>query len=45
MNTRILIIEDDANLAYLIEDALAGDGYEVKCIGDGNLALEAFDAS
>lgn len=43
MNTRILIIEDDANLAYLIEDALAGDGYEVKCIGDGNLALEAFE--
>ncbi len=32
---RILLIEDDSALQLALSDRLAGEGYEVECIGDG----------
>ncbi len=42
MKARILLVEDDANLAFLIEDALRAEGYEVQSVGDGEKALTEF---
>jgi two-component system alkaline phosphatase synthesis response regulator PhoP len=33
---RILLIEDDSALQLALRDRLAGEGYEVECVGDGN---------
>jgi two-component system alkaline phosphatase synthesis response regulator PhoP len=32
---RILLIEDDSALQLALRDRLAGEGYEVECVGDG----------
>ncbi len=39
MNKRILVVEDDAALARVLCDNLAFEGFDVRCVGDGNLAL------
>lgn len=44
MDQRILLIEDDANLARLIGLSLGREGYQVAAKGDGTLGLEAAEA-
>jgi len=39
MNKRILVVEDDAALARVLCDNLAFEGFDVRCVGDGNLVL------
>jgi DNA-binding response OmpR family regulator len=39
MKKRILVVEDDAALARVLCDNLAFEGFDVRCVGDGNLAL------
>ena len=41
MHKRILVVEDDAALARVVCDNLAFEGFEVRCVGDGNLAVNA----
>lgn len=42
MGARILIAEDDVDLALSLRDCLAGEGYDVTVVGDGRQALDAF---
>ncbi|GLB66071.1 response regulator transcription factor [Arthrobacter mangrovi] len=47
--TRILVVEDDARLALMLEELLRGEGYEVVVAKDGQRALhlglsQPFDA-
>jgi len=37
---RILIVEDDPNLAFALSDALASQGYFVETAGEGSAAIE-----
>ena len=39
MHKRILVVEDDAALARVLCDNLAFEGFDVRCVGDGNLVL------
>ncbi|HEY3383137.1 MAG TPA: response regulator transcription factor [Vicinamibacterales bacterium] len=39
MKKRILVVEDDSALGWMLSDNLAFEGFDVKCVGDGNLAL------
>jgi DNA-binding response OmpR family regulator len=39
MKTRILVVEDDGNLAMLLRENLAFEGFEVDVVSDGALAL------
>jgi DNA-binding response OmpR family regulator len=39
MKKRILVVEDDEALAWMLCDNLAFEGFEVQRVGDGNLAL------
>ncbi len=41
---KIFLVEDDAVIAAAIERHLAGWGYEVRCAGDFQHVMEAFDA-
>lgn len=40
---KVLLAEDDASLAYVIEDNLTDAGYEVVICKDGQSAIETFD--
>ena len=42
MNTKVLVVEDDANIAELIRLYLEKDGYEVSHAADGVEAVEKF---
>jgi two-component system, OmpR family, response regulator len=42
---RILVIDDEPEMAAVLERGLAGDGHEVTAVGDGIAALEAFHAA
>ncbi|MCI9889648.1 response regulator transcription factor [Micrococcales bacterium 31B] len=44
MKGRILVVDDDAPLAEMIEIVLQGEGYETSQCGDGNQALGDFRA-
>lgn len=44
-NTRILLIEDDLNLGFLLVDFLEANGFEVKLYRDGLSALNGFSIS
>ncbi len=44
-NTRILLIEDDINLGFLLVDFLEANGFEVKLYRDGLSALNGFRLS
>jgi DNA-binding response OmpR family regulator len=39
MNKRILVVEDDAALARVLCDNLAFEGFDARCVRDGNLVL------
>jgi DNA-binding response OmpR family regulator len=39
MSKRVLVVEDDAALARVLCDNLGFEGFDVRCAGDGNLAL------
>jgi len=41
-NTRILLVEDDVNLGFLLVDFLESNGFEVKLYRDGQSALLGF---
>src|SRR3954449_7777521 len=41
MDTRILLVEDDADLREAMAAALAADGHDVEVAADGHAALEA----
>jgi DNA-binding response OmpR family regulator len=41
MNTRVLVVEDDAVLARVLKDNLVYDGFDVQAVGDGHLAIDA----
>jgi DNA-binding response OmpR family regulator len=39
---KILLVEDDANLAFVVKDSLQLKGYEVTLCGDGKQAIQTF---
>jgi two-component system response regulator VicR len=39
MKKRVLVVEDDSNLAALLRENLLFEGFEVDCVADGDLAL------
>lgn len=41
-NTRIILVEDDVNLGFLLVDFLGSHGFEVKLYRDGLTALQGF---
>ncbi len=41
MKKRILVVEDDAALTWVLRENLLFEGFEVECVGDGNLAVTA----
>ncbi|MDP1612976.1 MAG: response regulator [Sulfuritalea sp.] len=41
MSQRILVVEDEADLAQILVDYLKRDGYEASALGDGLAAMEA----
>lgn len=41
-DTRILLVEDDTNLGFLLVDFLESNGFEVKLYRDGQSALQGF---
>lgn len=41
MNKRILIVEDDAGLASVLADNLSFEGFDVRIVADGHLAVTA----
>lgn len=43
--TRILLVEDDVNLGFLLVDFLESNGFEVKLYRDGQSALQGFTRS
>ncbi len=40
MNRRILIVDDDLQMQFILQDLLQEEGYEVETASDGLLALE-----
>jgi len=44
-NRHILIVEDEAKLAQLLQDYLQGDGYEATVLSDGNHVLSWIEAN
>jgi len=40
MKKRILIVEDNESLAEVLNDNLAFEGFDVRCVTDGTLAIE-----
>lgn len=43
MKDRILLVEDDATLAYIVADSLQREGFEVTCACDGEEGLAKVD--
>jgi two-component system response regulator MtrA len=41
MKQRILVVEDDAALCRVLRDNFLFDGFDVQCVDDGNLAINA----
>ncbi|MDE6543174.1 MAG: response regulator, partial [Muribaculaceae bacterium] len=42
---KVLLVEDDSTLAFIIADALRREGFDVVCAADGEAGLEAVAAS
>jgi DNA-binding response OmpR family regulator len=42
MNAKILLVEDDPNLGFVIKDNLCGKGYDVTLCHDGEVGLQTF---
>ena len=45
MNARVLIVEDDEDIARNLRDLLEGEGYMVTCARNGAVALEQLRGS
>lgn len=43
--TRILLVEDDSNLGYILREYLQMHEFEVDCVKDGKKGLETFNAN
>ncbi|WP_291728490.1 response regulator transcription factor [Bernardetia sp.] len=43
MNKKILFVEDDPTLGFVVKDHLTLEGYEIEWIKDGKAALETFE--
>src|SRR3954463_3889879 len=41
---RVLVVEDDEDIAHVLQRSLRMEGYEVKLAGGGGQALDAFPA-
>jgi len=41
MKKRILVVEDDVPLAWVLRENLVFEGFDVACVADGNLAVNA----
>lgn len=41
-DTRILIVEDDASMGYLLSTLLEGEGYDVRLVTDGLAAIHSY---
>ena len=39
---RILLVEDDATLSFILQDALEREGFEMECAADGEMGLRRF---
>ncbi|MDE5869718.1 MAG: response regulator, partial [Muribaculaceae bacterium] len=39
---KILLVEDDSTLSFIIEDALMREGFEVECAFNGMTGIEMF---
>ena len=42
---KILLVEDDATLSFIVEDALKREGFDVVCASNGEAGLERFRES
>ena len=42
MNNKILLVEDDNNLGFVIQDQLSAKGHEIDLSIDGEAALQKF---
>lgn len=42
VSAKILLVEDDLNLGFLLSEYLEGEGFEVKLCRDGESGLAAF---
>ena len=42
---KVLLVDDDSTLVFIIADALRREGFEVVCAADGETGLEAVAAS
>lgn len=42
---RVLLVEDDSTLLFIIQDALSREGFDVECACDGESGLKAFYSS
>lgn len=45
LNTKILLVEDDPNLGFVVKDNLAVKGYDVTLCADGQEAMQKFKPS
>lgn len=41
MKQRVLVVEDDAALSWVLRENLTFDGFEVECVADGNQVLSS----
>jgi DNA-binding response OmpR family regulator len=41
MKKRILVVEDDVSLSWVLRENLVFEGFDVECIADGNEAVNA----
>ncbi|MDE6264521.1 MAG: response regulator transcription factor [Paramuribaculum sp.] len=42
---KVLLVEDDSTLAFIVQDALTREGFEVVCAANGEAGIKAFDES
>ncbi|MBD5356674.1 MAG: response regulator transcription factor [Bacteroides sp.] len=42
---KLLLVEDDLTLSFIIEDALMREGFDVVCASDGEMGLKMFEES
>jgi len=42
---KILLVEDDSTLSFIIQDALTREGFDVECAPNGEAGLKMFGKS
>lgn len=45
MKDKILLVEDDSTLLFIVQDALSREGFDVVCAPDGESGLKIFKES